>query len=286
MCAVHLSLLPIISEVIAVAFFNQQQFPEILQQLSGAKQLANLPLHVFESIPSTNQKLWELIDEGADLPLAAIAVQQTAGRGQWGRQWHSKPGGLYLSVALTPSILAQDAPHLTLFSAWGIVAALRHCQIPVLIKWPNDLILEGCKLGGIKSETRLQQGQIQQAAIGVGINWSNPVPEMGINLQSFLKNRHTPYLTSLEILAAITVQGLFAGYHSYLWQGIEGILPSYLNLLHSRGLQVRVNDSPGVVVGVTAAGELRVKLYSLGATTEICLPPGSISLGYHTKELS
>lgn len=267
-------------------FFNTQQFQEILQQLSGAKQLANLPLHLFESIPSTNQKLWELIDAGATLPLVVIAAQQTAGRGQWGRQWHSKPGGLYLSVALAPSIMAQDASHLTLFSAWGIVTALGHCQIPVLIKWPNDLLLEGRKLGGIKSETRLHQGQIQQAVIGVGINWSNPVPEVGINLQSLLKHGHTSSLTSLEMLAATTVQGLFSGYQRYLAEGIEGILPSYLKLLHSQGLQVRVNGSPGVVVGVTAAGELRVKLYSLGATTEIRLPPGSISLGYYTKELS
>ena len=264
-----------------MAFFNKQKFHEILQ-LSDTKQLVNLPLHIFESIPSTNQKLWDLIDEGTDLPLAAIASQQTAGRGQWGKQWHSKPGGLYLSVAIAPPMLAEDAPHLTLLSAWGIVSALRHCHIPLLIKWPNDLLLEGRKLGGIKSETRLHQGRIQQAVIGVGINWSNSVPEMGINLQSFLKKGQTTSLTSLEMLAATTVQGLFSGYQRYLRQGIEGILPSYLKLLHSRGLQVTVNGSPGVVLGVTAAGELQVKLHSLGATTEICLPPGSISLGYHT----
>ncbi|MGH2412719.1 MAG: biotin--[acetyl-CoA-carboxylase] ligase, partial [Microcystaceae cyanobacterium] len=214
------------------------------------------------------------------LPIVAIATEQTAGRGQWGRQWQSQPGGLYLSVALAPQIPATHAPHLTLCSAWGIATAIRHYQIPVLLKWPNDFILEGRKLGGIKSETHIQQEIITQVVIGVGLNWTNPVPEVGITLQSFLQVQSNPAITSLEMLAAIALDGLLAAYQDYLSNGIETLLPSYLDLLQSRGRAVTVNGCPGVVVGITPQGDLRVRLQSAGAMTEICLAPGTTSLGY------
>lgn len=257
-----------------------QKFAAILLNLTNNHKLPQLSLHSFEQIPSTNQILWELLEEGIKLPIVAIADQQTAGRGQWGRQWQSPLGGLYLSIALNMDISAANTPHLTLFSAVGIANALRSHHIPLLLKWPNDLILQGYKLGGIKSETRLQQGQIKQAIIGVGINWTNSVPQMGINLQSFLQDQSQPAITSLEMLAALTTYGILSAYQTYLANGIEALLPSYLELLSSRGQQITVNGSPGVVVGVTATGELRVRLHSEGASTEISLPPGAISLGY------
>ena len=120
---------------------------------------------------STNGLLWTLPAQSYSPPLAAIAKQQSAGRGQWGRQWRSDQGGLYLSVMLDLDLAAENAPHLVLLSAWGIAYALRQHQIPVQLKWPNDLLLKGRKLGGIKTETKINQGRIQTAVIGVGINW-------------------------------------------------------------------------------------------------------------------
>ncbi len=259
---------------------NREKIDRVLSSLTNQEILSQLSLHLFETITSTNQVLWELLEEGNTTPIAAIAIQQTAGRGQWGRTWQSSPGGLYLSLAISPEIPATDAPHLTLCSAWGIASSLRHYQVPVLLKWPNDLILQQRKLGGIKSETRIQQEKITHAVIGVGINWANPVPEMGINLQEFFQASSFPTITSLEMLAAISLHGLLTGYQHYLNEGIDAILSSYLELLTSLGGSIVVEGSPGVITGVTSKGELRVRLQSPGATVEICLPPGAISLGY------
>ena len=250
--------------------FDWQHYQDLMS--ATPSQELNIPLHVFEVIPSTNQKLWQMIEQGEPLPIAAIALAQTAGRGQWGRQWQSDLGGLYLSAGLETQIPVANAAHLTICSAWGIATALRECQIPVCLKWPNDLILEGRKLGGIKTETRLQQGQIRQAVIGVGINWSNPVPDGGINLAQTT--------ITLEKLTATTLQGLLAGYQHYLSVGVEPLLSSYLTLLSSRGRKVSINGCSGEVVGVNSQGELRVRLHSQGAAAEVCLQPGSISLGY------
>lgn len=259
---------------------NRQEIENKLSLLCNGPASCHLPLYVFDTVTSTNQTLWELLDQGIQPPIAALAAQQTAGRGQWGRQWQSQPGGLYLSVALSPSIPAADAPHLTLASAWGIASTLRQYQIPVWLKWPNDLVLQGRKLGGIKSETRVQGEVVTQAVVGVGINWQNAVPPMGINLASFWPDSYPPSLASLEQLAAITIWGLLAGCQRYRVEGITSLLPSYLELLQSLGQSVEVEGCPGVVVGVTPRGELRVRLQSSGAATEVSLPPGAVSLGY------
>lgn len=286
--------------------FDQQQFKTALQQvgeqlsvsvkLPKREQLLEVPLHIFESIASTNQKLWELLNQGATTGTVVIASQQTAGRGQWGRQWQSSIGGLYLSLALAPNLPASHSAQLTLCSAWGIATALRAYNLPVSIKWPNDLLLKGRKLGGILTETRVQQSQITKAVVGVGINWNNAVPEPGINLQSVVEKQLSPIVTSLEQLAAITLQGLHLGYQHWSKKGIEILLESYLELLDSQGNQVIVDGNSGVITGVTPTGELRVCLNSTATVaeefasdvvnpqptlTEIYLKPGTISLGYH-----
>ena len=234
-----------------------------------------LNLYLYDTIPSTNQKVWQLIEANQTLPTVAIACQQTAGRGQWGRKWQSLPGGLYLSVGIETEIESHNANHLTIATATAIALNLRNNNIPVLLKWPNDLILEGKKLGGIKIETRIQQKKIDRAVVGVGINWDNRVPEVGINLKSY-----SWQITSLEMLAAITVAGILTGYQNYLDRGIEHILPSYLEILDSIGRSVTLDDCRGKVIGVNSRGQLRVSLSSPGATTEILLQPGQISLGY------
>lgn len=249
----------------------------------------SLPLsfHIFETLPSTNQTLWELLDRGATPGTVVIALQQTAGRGQWGRQWQSSTGGLYLSIALAPDLVATNSAHLTLCSAWGIATALRSHGIPALIKWPNDLILCKRKLGGILTETRVQQGRITKAVVGVGINWANPVPETGINLESFLEQQpieanalHAWFANALERLAAITLQGILSGYRHVSPEGIDALLPAYVELLSCRGRSVIVDGRSGVIVGVASTGELQVRLNSSAAAEEICLKPGTISLGY------
>lgn len=274
--------------------FNQQQFETALQEvkskLSLCEKFSEISLHTFETLPSTNQKLWELLKEGTTELTVVIAEQQTAGKGQWGRQWQSAPGGLYLSLALAPNLQASEAAQLTLCSAWGIAQALRAYGIPVFLKWPNDLILLGRKLGGILTETRVQQGQITKAVVGVGINWSNSVPETGISLQSFCEEELCLGVTSLESLAAIVIQGLNCGYQRWLDQGMQILLQSYLELLDSLGRQVIVDGNPGIITGVTPTGELRVNLTSKEAAVagapeqvllkEICLKPGTIGLGY------
>ncbi|WP_107667452.1 biotin--[acetyl-CoA-carboxylase] ligase [Cyanothece sp. BG0011] len=239
------------------------------------------PLHLFETVTSTNQVVWDLLGEGNPFPVVAIASQQTAGRGQWGRNWVSDAGGLYLSIGLDINLEAQNAPHLTLFTAWGIAQNLRRYGLPVQLKWPNDLILEGRKLGGIKSETRIHNQMITHAVIGVGINWDNPVPDPGITIQSY-GNSHE--IDCLETLSAITINGVFEGYDNYLREGVDNLVRNYVQILDSVGRKVIIEGITGTIIGVSTQGELKVSLQSPGSKTTLTLPPGTLSLGYPQGE--
>ncbi len=280
--------------------FDQKQFLQALpngQELQQNSIFSPLNLHIFDSVGSTNQTLWDLIEKGAPCGTVVIAAQQTAGRGQWGRQWVSHLGGLYLSIAIAPNITATNAPHLTLSSAWGITAALRNHHIPALIKWPNDLILTNRKLGGILTETRVRDGKIAKAAIGLGINWENQVPPTGINLQTFQQqNPHLETITSIENLAAIAIQGILNGYQQLQKMGIEKLLTSYQELLSNIGHPIEVDGNKGEILGVNQAGQLRVKFSPetprpntnlvQESVCEICYSPGTISLGYQTTTVN
>ena len=270
------SPLPLLSDTI-----SNEGHPSSLRSL-----LPPLDIHIYDEIASTNQTLWDLIHQGATAGTVAIAHQQSAGKGQWGRQWNSSTGGLYLSFALELDLPAHHSPHLILSTVCGVALALRSCQLPALIKWPNDLVIEIpqssdsslslYKLGGILTETRINGQSINQAVIGIGINGANTVPDPGINLidlWSQLKGRPQlpPPLDSLNGLAAIAVHGIRSGWHRLQREGIGPILQDYNHLLVHRDRQIKIEweghlpkawqrQSQWVhVLGVAATGDLRVQ---------------------------
>ncbi|MGA7933405.1 MAG: biotin--[acetyl-CoA-carboxylase] ligase [Kovacikia sp.] len=289
--------------------FNYQRFEAAYQVVKlCSPESPPIPvggLHVFETVPSTNQTTWELAEQDAPAGTVVIALTQTAGRGQWGRQWSSPVGGLYMSVLLSLDLPVEYSAQLTLCTAWGMAKALRdipgqlssaNAQIPVRVKWLNDLVLEGRKLGGILTETRIRQERITRAVVGVGLNWLNPVPETGINLKSYLENLETPLIESLEMLAAITLDGLLTGYHYWQEKGIDALLSAYLELLNGRDRPITLDGRFATITGVTSTGALRVQLQPLvpnaarvsqpafdPSTAEILIKPGTISLGYGTR---
>ncbi|NER85417.1 MAG: biotin--[acetyl-CoA-carboxylase] ligase, partial [Leptolyngbya sp. SIO1D8] len=278
---------------------EQIQSIEILshpaQRLGVLPELAvlrpQLDLHVFETLPSTNQHAWHLVDQGASAGTVVIARQQTAGRGQWGRTWLSSSGGLYLSLVLEPDLEIRDRTLLTLASAWGIAKSLENLGIAIQIKWPNDLVSAGHKVGGILTETRIfnvkgvdsPQGtsRMRTAVIGVGINWLNALPENAISLRELLPDPFPEGLKSLEDLAAIVLRGILQGYHYWQHQGTELFIAAYQQKLSSLRQTVRVGGHLGEVLGVSLTGDLAVSLDVLGHKQIHVFPPGEITLGYN-----
>jgi BirA family transcriptional regulator, biotin operon repressor / biotin---[acetyl-CoA-carboxylase] ligase len=266
--------------------YLQEKYQQEFDRLANSYSIDGIKLNVFNCLDSTNSKAWELINSGNNLPTATIALQQNAGKGQWGNTWQSGLGGLYLSLALKCELALENSFHLVMATAIGITNLLRDYQLPITIKWSNDLILECRKLGGIKIETKTKNKIIKYAVVGVGINWDNTVPEMGINVKSYYQDRiekieRSQKINSLEQLTAITIIGIIQGYQNYLQLGIGYTLQQYQQLLNSIGQQIIINGSLGIIKGVNSQGKLKVRLQSPGAATEIYLSPGEISLGYY-----
>jgi BirA family biotin operon repressor/biotin-[acetyl-CoA-carboxylase] ligase len=252
-------------------WFDRARFEAAWFQLAGETEPPRL--QAVEQVDSTNRLAWELA--GLGVPWGAIAQSQTAGRGQWGRVWQSPVGGLYLSWAIA---IASVPPLLvTLLSAWGIAQQLRDRGVPVWLKWPNDLILRGRKLGGIKTEVR---GAI--AVVGVGLNWCNPVPDTGIALAADPDSG----VTSLEELAAIAIAGIQQGNHWGQSRPMSAVLADYWELLETKHRSVSVAGAPGQVIGITPTGELQVRLQGGQAHTELNCPPGAVQIGYPDPEAS
>lgn len=133
-----------------------------------------------EETDSTNSFALASAASGEDEGLVVLADRQTAGRGRHGRSWFSPPGtNIHMSLLLRPYLNARDASLLTIMTAVGACAALReaaHCDAG--IQWPNDIVLNGKKLGGILIEAKTENRLVIIAVIGIGINVNVLITEL------------------------------------------------------------------------------------------------------------
>src|SRR5215471_8580552 len=127
--------------------------PDMLRQrLKGS--LFGKRIYHFFKVDSTNRVALDLGHAGEPEGTVIIAEEQTAGRGRAGRSWHSeRASGLYMTVLLRPKISPMQAPLLTMMAGLSAQAAIQaRTGLEVDLKWPNDLMLDGKKLGGILTE--------------------------------------------------------------------------------------------------------------------------------------
>ncbi len=147
---------------------------EVLQGLKTRRFTG--PVHHFETLDSTNDLAKQLAAQGAPEGAVVVAEAQTGGRGRLGREWNSPPGvGLYVSLVLRPMLPPMELPQITLTTAVAVVRAVRRVAgVAPGIKWPNDLLLDGKKLGGILTEMETESDRIRHVVVGLGLNVNNP----------------------------------------------------------------------------------------------------------------
>lgn len=129
-------------------------------------------LLLVDEVGSTNDEVRALAEGGAPHGSAVAARRQTAGRGRRGHVWHSPAGNLYLSILLRPRVAPARLPGLSAACGLGALHALRGLNgtNEVQLKWPNDLLARGRKLGGILVEAGRDKGGKTFAVCGIGIN--------------------------------------------------------------------------------------------------------------------
>ncbi len=154
-----------------LASLPDKLFPAEIQANLNTKILGKKIFH-YEMVTSTMDIAFELGMEGAEEGTVIFSEGQQKGRGRMGRSWISPKGrGIYLSLILRPKILPNEAPKLTLLSGVAVSEAIRKITgLSPLIKWPNDILIDEKKVGGILTELNAETDRVKFVVLGIGIN--------------------------------------------------------------------------------------------------------------------
>lgn len=214
---------------------------------------------------STNSSLAGLL-ENADLPEGTVFITdyQTSGRGQRGNSWESGRGeNLTFSLLFRPKFLAaREQFKLNMTLSLAVVSALSFFVTGDLaVKWPNDIMLGGRKVGGILIENQSQGSQLTASIAGIGININQkhlPFPQAGSLIQFTGQT-----LDLNEVLQAV----LFEAESRYLQlrAGSVGTIEAdYQRLLYKRDVNQTFESAgsrfTGVISGVDDSGRLCIKV--------------------------
>ncbi|MBW1917683.1 MAG: biotin--[acetyl-CoA-carboxylase] ligase [Deltaproteobacteria bacterium] len=229
------------------------------------------PFYHFFNLSSTNDLAKQLARQGYPEGTVILAESQTAGRGRLGRNWESPPGsGIYVSIILRPALPPVEMPKLTLTAAVAVVQALEQTTgIRVGIKWPNDLIWQEKKLGGILTEMETESDQMSHLVLGLGVNvnTSSFPPALATIATSLAQGGGR--FSRLAILRA-WLEALDRLYGRFQAREFAPILARWRQAAVSLGKTVTVRQGSGTITGLaldvtpegalliqTAVGEIR-----------------------------
>tara|TARA_B100000902_G_C27249491_1_gene884450 strand:+ start:755 stop:1564 length:810 start_codon:yes stop_codon:yes gene_type:complete len=155
---------------------NNLEANKILNFVVDSNRESISDIEVFEEIQSTNSYLMNASSPSLKKMCIAVTTNQTAGRGRYGKSWFSPSGtGLCLSAAYTFSKKPSNFAALTLAIGVSIAEALHELKISnIELKWPNDLVIQNSKLGGILTEIQYEDSKIISVVTGIGLNINFP----------------------------------------------------------------------------------------------------------------
>jgi BirA family transcriptional regulator, biotin operon repressor / biotin---[acetyl-CoA-carboxylase] ligase len=232
--------------------------------------LNNYHLLSYDVLDSTNEEAKRLAAGGASHGAVIWARRQTAGRGRLQRQWVSEEGNLFVSLLLEPQVEFETASQLSFVAAVAAIEALK----PIVpheklgCKWPNDILLNGKKLGGILLESfatpneQKKNKERRWVIVGVGINVDS-APE-GLDFPASSLKEAGVEIISAKIVLARFVHHFIETYDLWQAKGFAPIRKAWLEHAWGIGkkLEVRLPDEKfnGVMKGIDRSGMLQVTL--------------------------
>jgi BirA family biotin operon repressor/biotin-[acetyl-CoA-carboxylase] ligase len=205
------------------------------------------PRRHYRVTDSTNSRARELAAAGAPDGTVVTADEQLAGRGRQGRTW-SAPAGR----ALLCSTVIRDPPRLLPLAAGVAVAevAAELTALPMLVKWPNDVLLDGRKVAGILVEGRPQQ---HWAVLGIGLN-------VALAPEDFPPELHDTAATLALAPEAVepTLTALLRSLERWVGAGPDDVLAAVRARDALRGRPVRWAHGEGTAAGLDGEGRLLV----------------------------
>jgi BirA family biotin operon repressor/biotin-[acetyl-CoA-carboxylase] ligase len=222
-----------------------------------------------EKVGSTNTLAIDIAEKSNE-GTVVLADSQERGRGRLGRTWISPPGtNIYMSVIIKPALGTENVTLITIMAAVSCAIALRRLTgLDITIKWPNDLVLNNKKLGGILTELKIYEKKIIFAIIGIGINVNVDVdvfPEEVRQIATSLRKETGKVYSRTEIVAEILNEIDY--WHNFLNENDKKTLISKWQRLAStlgREVMVIVNRETyrGLAESIDNQGMLMLRLPS------------------------
>ncbi len=217
-------------------------------------------IHYFDAVDSTMDVARELARNNCPHFTVVIAGRQTKGRGRLKRTWLSSEGGLYFSMILRPKIPPALSSRVNFAASMILARTLRKMfEIDAMVKWPNDILIDGRKVSGLLSEMEAETDRVRFINVGVGINVNNDptVREpMAISLKKILGRKISRRALLSEFLDR---------FESRLNHGtLENVVFEWKKYAETLNRQVRIvtnrEISEGLAIDVDKNGALILKL--------------------------
>ncbi len=217
--------------------------------------------------------------------VVAFSETQNAGRGRRGRQWHSPFAcNIYCTVGILKALPANRQGLLSIVTGLALCHALRRsADASVSLKWPNDLLFDGRKLGGILIESRPHDAKRFFFAIGFGLNVFMQAPELAEIEQpaASLDQVAGRPLDRTELLSA-AIDGVVQAVRAFDPDDVEPVIAEFEAFDAFFGQEVEVSSAiasvRGINRGIARDGQLRLENETgetLHSSAEISLRPGS-----------
>jgi biotin---protein ligase len=237
-------------------------------------------------VPSTQDVLQDYF---RGLPAGTVAVtgQQSSGRGRRGSVWESPVHALAFSVNVTVPI---KEPHRLTFVQYVAALAAVECLtdsaywscVPLRIKWPNDLLVNGVKVGGVLCEAS-SQGDCFNVVVGVGINISNRHPTTCLNSAFIAHGGDPAKLITRDAFLAAYLNSFEKLYDQFRRpRGLDELKERYVSAWLHANQEVRLESAGNrlaTVVGLAPNGYVRVRCHESGKLFDLAPDVTSLDLG-------
>ncbi len=208
----------------------------------------------FDSLDSTNEEAKRLAKSGGSHGAVIWAKKQTGGKGRMGRQWVSSEGNLFVSFLLQPEKPMNELPQLSFVAVMAAIDAMKPLLPPgkkLQCKWPNDVLLDGKKVGGILLESFKGENGGTWVAAGIGINIDNFPPHA--DFPATCLTEAGVDLVSAKIVLSRLIHHFIQGYNVWDGQGFAPIRAYWMRNAWGLGNLIAARWPDGEAIG-TAEG--------------------------------
>lgn len=206
----------------------------------------------FDEIDSTNRIASELARSDATEGTVILADSQTQGRGRNTHTWYSPAGvNLYFTVVLFPP--AERLHYLPYVAGLSIAQALDQLEIDCDLKWPNDVLINGKKAGGVLIQTSIEQNRLQFALLGIGINvnattFPEELKPIAISIGQVLARQIDREKFFADLL--FEFEQLYGRITVMIWEELTDLFSCRSSIV--KGCHVQIEQQGEIKTGVTA----------------------------------